>query len=109
MCGSTDDDDERARVSHAVASGTWVRRATAKAAFEEGVSMERTAPSDRGDLHLTRRTLLARVGTGVAAFTVATAVGRLTPAEARAQRAPLGLLSDEEARTLGALGDVLLP
>ena len=71
--------------------------------------MERPAPPALGDLHLTRRALLARMGTGVAAFSVATAVGRLPPAEARAQRAPLGLLSDEEASTLGALGDVLLP
>jgi len=60
-------------------------------------------------LNLTRRALLARMGAGTVALGVATAEGRVSPARARAQGAALAHFGDDEASTLGALGEVLLP
>lgn len=56
-----------------------------------------------------RREFLAKVSGGLAILTAAGAVGRVSPAEARSQGKGLRKLTDDEARTLEALGDVLLP
>lgn len=56
-----------------------------------------------------RREILARMGSGLAAIVVSTACGDMTPREARARRIELQVLSAEEARTLESLGDTLLP
>lgn len=57
----------------------------------------------------TRRELLTRMGTGLVAITVSSAQGQISPERARARGEALRQLSDEEGRTLEALGDVLLP
>jgi hypothetical protein len=53
--------------------------------------------------------LLGHAGAALAAMGIATAGGVVMPAAARAQGAPLARLSAEEAATLEALGDTLLP
>ncbi len=57
----------------------------------------------------TRRDLLAKMGTGLVAITIGTAQGQLTPHQARAKAVPLSRLTESEATTLEALGEVLLP
>jgi hypothetical protein len=58
---------------------------------------------------VTRREVLTQMGTGLIAVTISTVWGPLSPAEARAQGVSLRALTAAEARTLEALGDVLLP
>jgi hypothetical protein len=58
---------------------------------------------------LTRRDLLVKMGAGLVALTVSSAWGLISPAQARARGAPLRHLTAEEAQTLEALGEVLLP
>jgi len=58
---------------------------------------------------ITRREMLARMGTGLVAITVSSAWGQISPAEARAKGVALCNLSAAEGRTLEALGDILLP
>jgi hypothetical protein len=60
-------------------------------------------------IQITRRELLARVGAGVAALTVETAWGALTPAEARQRGARFNHLTAAEGAALEALGETLLP
>jgi hypothetical protein len=57
----------------------------------------------------TRRELLAKMGTGLVAITVSSAVGPVSPQQARASGEVLRKLSAAEGRSLEALGDVLLP
>lgn len=57
----------------------------------------------------TRRELLARMGTGLVAITVSSALGQVSPEQARAAGLALRRLNEAEGRTLEALGDVLLP
>lgn len=61
----------------------------------------------------TRRTLLggaaAVAGLGVLGFVVAGEVREMTPAAARADKVPLRTLTDAEANSLEAFGEVLLP
>lgn len=57
----------------------------------------------------TRRDLLARMGTGLVAITVSTAMGQASPQEARARGEALRKLSVAEGRTFEAFGDTLLP
>ncbi len=64
---------------------------------------------DAGDSDLSRRQILGKLGGGLIAFTVSTAWGELTPAEARAKDAPFKLLSAGEGTTLECLGDMLVP
>lgn len=56
-----------------------------------------------------RRDFVKSAGLGALAFTVGGAELLLTPAEANAQGVPLKVLTAEEAATLGALGETLLP
>jgi len=58
---------------------------------------------------LDRRTFVRDAGLGLLAFNVAGAVLMATPAQARKQRLPFQTLKAEEALTLEALGDVLVP
>ena len=57
----------------------------------------------------TRREFLTGVGSRFVALSIATSYGAISPAEARAKRVSLQVLSESEGRTLEALGDVLLP
>jgi len=61
------------------------------------------------DSGISRREMLTRVGNGLVGFTIVSAFGRITPAEARVQGVPLGNLSALEGQLLEALGDTLLP
>ena len=56
-----------------------------------------------------RRALLKGAGLGALAFTVGGAQVLLTPAEAFAQNVPLRTLKPEEAATLAATGETLVP
>jgi len=56
-----------------------------------------------------RRALLKGAGLGALAFTVGGAQVLLTPAEAFAQSVPLRTLKPEEAATLAAMGETLVP
>jgi hypothetical protein len=56
-----------------------------------------------------RRALLKGAGLGALAFTVGGAQVLLTPAEAFAQNVPLRTLKPEEAATLAAMGETLVP
>jgi hypothetical protein len=69
------------------------------------------SPRDRVPLGpaLSRRALVARTGASLAGLSIATALGRMTPAQAHAAQVPLTTLSDPEAEALAALGDALLP
>ena len=58
---------------------------------------------------LTRRELLVRMGLGLAALTITTALGPLSPAEARAQAMPLRHFTPAEAAALEAWNDTLVP
>ncbi len=58
---------------------------------------------------LTRREVLEGMGVGLAALTVSTALGSLSPAEARAQGVALAYFNPAQSRTLEALGEALLP
>jgi len=58
---------------------------------------------------LTRREVLEGMGVGLAALTVSTALGSLSPAEARAQSVALAHFTPAQGRTLEALGEALLP
>ena len=58
---------------------------------------------------LTRRDVLQNMGVGLAALTVSTALGDLSPAEARMHGAALSHFTPAEGRTLEALGETLLP
>jgi hypothetical protein len=58
---------------------------------------------------LTRRNALARMGTGLLVAPIPSLWGPIRPAEARVRDGRLRYLSPREARTLEALGDVLLP
>jgi hypothetical protein len=57
----------------------------------------------------TRRDLLAKMGAGFVAITVSSAVGQVSPEQARASGEVLRKLSEAEGRTLETLGDTLLP
>ncbi len=48
-------------------------------------------------------------GVGLLTFVVAGCAKKLTPAQAKAQAVPLRTLSEAEAKTLEALGEILLP
>jgi hypothetical protein len=61
------------------------------------------------DSKMTRRELLANVGMSLIGFTISSAFGDITPAEAREKGVPLHNLSASEGRLLEAFGDVLLP
>ncbi len=56
-----------------------------------------------------RRTFLRDTGSGVLGFYLAGQILYLTPAEAREQNIPLRVLNAHQARSLDALGEVLLP
>jgi len=56
-----------------------------------------------------RRAFLQGAASGALAFTVGGAEVWLTPGEARAQGVPLRTLSGEQAKTLEALGETLVP
>jgi hypothetical protein len=56
-----------------------------------------------------RRVFLKGAGSGVLAFTVAGASVMMTPAAARAQGVPFRLLKAQEAATIEALGEALVP
>lgn len=58
--------------------------------------------------HCTRRAFVGG-GIGVLAFVVGGCDRKLTPAQAKAVNVPLRTLTDAEARTLEALGEILLP
>ncbi|OLV19724.1 gluconate 2-dehydrogenase subunit 3 family protein [Deinococcus marmoris] len=58
---------------------------------------------------LNRREVLARMGLGLAALTVMTALGPLSPAQARAQGIPLKHFTPAEAAALEAWNDTLVP
>ena len=58
---------------------------------------------------LTRREVLEGMGVGLAALTVSTALGSLSPAEARTQGVALAHFTPAQGRTLEALGEALLP
>jgi len=62
-----------------------------------------------GGSGLSRRALLQRMGGAAVTLTVTTAAGPMTPRQAHAQGAPLAFFTPDEAETLGALGEVLLP
>ncbi len=56
-----------------------------------------------------RRTFLKLSGVGLLTFSVGGVSLLMTPVEARAKNVPLNVLTDEEARTLEALGETLHP
>lgn len=56
-----------------------------------------------------RRQFLRKAGIGLLTFTVGGCAVRMTPAQARREALPYAVLSDDEAATLDALGDVLVP
>ena len=56
-----------------------------------------------------RRALLKGAGLGALAFTVGGAQVLLTPAQARAEGVPLRALKPEEAETIEAMGEALVP
>jgi hypothetical protein len=56
-----------------------------------------------------RRTFLKLSGMGLLGFSVGGATLLLTPAEAKEKNIPLKILTDDEARTLEALGETLHP
>ena len=56
-----------------------------------------------------RRVFLKGAGMGVLAFTVGGASVMMTPGEARAQGVPFRLLKAQEAETIEALGETLVP
>jgi hypothetical protein len=58
---------------------------------------------------LERRVFLRGAGMGLLAFTVGGAEILMSPGEARARAVPFRLLSGDEAETLEALGETLLP
>jgi hypothetical protein len=58
---------------------------------------------------ITRRDLLARMGTGLAVLTIGNPWEAISPSEASARGVPLRLLTAEEGRILNALAEVLLP
>ena len=66
-------------------------------------------PLGLSDPGLSRRALLALSVAATAGLTIATARGRMTPAQAHAAQVPLTTLSTAEADALAALGDALLP
>lgn len=70
--------------------------------------MKLMAQSTESD-SIPRRELLTRLGTGLAALTIHTAWGQLTPAEARSRDIPLRHFNSAEGRTLEALAEALLP
>jgi len=57
----------------------------------------------------TRREFLKRSGSGLLAVQIGGVLQWLTPGQARAQQAPLHILSAKEIAALEALGDTLLP
>jgi hypothetical protein len=59
--------------------------------------------------HPTRRELLKAGGVGLLTFTLGGSVVKLSPAEAQAAGVPLAALTREEADTLAALGERLVP
>jgi hypothetical protein len=61
----------------------------------------------RGEI--TRRDILARMGTGLVVLTIGGPWEAMSPAEASARGVPLRLLTAEEGRILNALAEVLLP
>lgn len=60
-------------------------------------------------LSLTRRDVLLNMGLGLSALTISTALGNLTPAEARAMGTTFAHFTPEQGRTLEVLGEALLP
>src|SRR5215472_8300947 len=56
-----------------------------------------------------RRAFMKGAGLGVLAFTVGGAEVLLTPGEARARSVPFRLLKENEAETIEALGETLVP
>lgn len=71
--------------------------------------MPRVSSPGIGSRQLSRRALIARSALGAATLTIATPLGVMTPAAARAAAVPYALLTESEARALEALGEVLLP
>lgn len=65
--------------------------------------------SDRLRVDLDRRQLLAGMAASAAGMLIATPLGLLSPARARAQGAPLAILGASEGAALEALGETLLP
>lgn len=63
----------------------------------------------RGPATLASRREFLGGGIGLLTFVVAGCEKKLTPAEAKAQSVPLRTLSEAEAKTLEALGEILLP
>ena len=59
--------------------------------------------------HSTRRALLKAGSFGLLTFTLGCSVVKLSPAEAEAAGVPLASLTREEADTLAALGERLVP
>ncbi|AZI45354.1 gluconate 2-dehydrogenase subunit 3 family protein (plasmid) [Deinococcus psychrotolerans] len=58
---------------------------------------------------LSRREVLARMGLGLAALTISTVLGPLSPAQARVQGVPLKHFTPAEAAALEAWNDTLVP
>ncbi len=71
---------------------------------EKSLLQHRETAPDRA-----RREFLKRSGSGLLAVQISGVLQWLTPREARAQQAPLGILTANERATLEALGDTLLP
>jgi len=59
--------------------------------------------------HTTRRELLKAGGVGLLTFTLGGSLVKLSPAQAQAAGVPLAALTQEEANTLAALGERLVP
>lgn len=57
----------------------------------------------------TRRSFLRNTGIGLLTFYVGGCEVEMTPREAREKQVAFGALSDDEAKTIDALGDLLLP
>ena len=72
-------------------------------------SSQQTEPTNPDRTDIERRTLLKSAGIGLLAFTVGGVDRMLTPGEARAQGAQLRVLKPDEAETIEALGETLVP
>jgi Gluconate 2-dehydrogenase subunit 3 len=81
----------------------WSRSKFSTGAFATGIDPEDTMDA------MERRVFLKGAGLGVFAFTVGGASVLMTPGEARAQGVPFRLLKANEAETIEALGEALVP
>ena len=66
-------------------------------------------PPAHSPAHPTRRELLKAGGVGLLTFTLGGSLVKLSPAQAQAAGVPLAALTQEEANTLAALGERLVP